>query len=68
VQETSKKVLLMKIDFDKAYDGIEWDFILNMLDWLGFDSFHHRLVETLFSWTSIRVCVNDVCFNLILVQ
>lgn len=35
-RETGQKALLFKIDFEKGYDRIEWDFILNMLDWLRF--------------------------------
>jgi hypothetical protein len=32
VRETGKKALLLKNDFDKACDRIEWDFILDKLD------------------------------------
>lgn len=39
--ETGQKVIFLKIDFDKAYDIIEQNFILNMLYWLGFGSMHH---------------------------
>jgi len=31
-----KEALFIKIDFEKAYDRVEWNFILNMLKDLGF--------------------------------
>jgi len=42
--------------------------ILNMLDWLGFGSFYHQLVETLFLWALARVSVNGVLFDPIILQ
>jgi hypothetical protein len=34
--------------------------MLHMLDQLGFGSVYHQFVETLFSWSSVRVSVNGV--------
>ena len=38
----------MKIDFKKAYDKVEWDFILMTLRALGFGERFVQIVQTLF--------------------
>lgn len=34
--KTSQQAIFLKIDFDKAYDQIDWSFIIDMLTYLGF--------------------------------
>lgn len=35
-QQSQQDALLVKLDFDKAYDRMRWSFIIKMLQWLGF--------------------------------
>ncbi|XP_071695268.1 uncharacterized protein [Rutidosis leptorrhynchoides] len=34
----NKKMLLFKVDFEKAYDSVNWDYLLFMLSSLGFSA------------------------------
>jgi hypothetical protein len=47
-KETSQQALFLKIDFDKAYDWIDWTFITDMLTCLGFGSQCVGMVSTFF--------------------
>lgn len=68
VHKSRQKALLLKIDFDKAYDKIEWDFILDVLDLLGFGSFFTDTMATLFTHALARVYVNGTFSKSILLQ
>lgn len=57
-KEQNTKGLCMKIDFDKAYDRLEWSFILKMLEWLGFGKSFISSISLLFVNASARVCIN----------
>ncbi|XP_071713579.1 uncharacterized protein [Rutidosis leptorrhynchoides] len=35
-KKKKKKAMLFKVDFDKAFDSIHWDYILSMLHFMGF--------------------------------
>jgi len=35
-KEKSKRVVV-KVDFEKAYDSVDWDFLMYMMDILGFN-------------------------------
>ena len=48
----------MKVDFEKAYDCIEWDFILDCLESTGFGNYFIRMVYTLLVGAITRVQVN----------
>lgn len=50
--------LLIKIDFEKTYDKIEWFFITTMLSTNGFGSFLISLVKMLFRYASIVLTMN----------
>lgn len=50
-KKTKKKILLFKVDFDKAFDSVNWEYLDNTLDKMGFGSkwrswirgcLHHR--------------------------
>ena len=49
-QKYNKRVFVLKIDYKKAYDSVEWDYLLFMLRSLGFDD---RWVK----WMAGCVCV-----------
>lgn len=46
---SNQNTLFVKIYFEKSYDKIEWNFILAMLQALGFDPAFLALVKMLFS-------------------
>lgn len=51
---------MLLLDFEKAYDRIEWGFVLLMLEDFGFpDSFFH-MVKTLFQDATAQVKVNGI--------
>lgn len=50
--------LFVKINFDNASDIIEWGFILDMLDFLGFVPGFRFAVKTLISRVSVKIHVN----------
>lgn len=50
--------LFFKIDFDKAYDRIEWDFVLQSLHDLGLGKNFTKQVHALFGNARARVVVN----------
>ena len=45
------------VDFIKAFDTLEWDFILNTLKHFGFNDSFIRWVQTLYS--DIQTCVSN---------
>ncbi|XP_022008026.1 uncharacterized protein LOC110907340 [Helianthus annuus] len=38
VKKNGKQSFLLKIDFEKAYDNVSWEFLLSVLDQMGFPS------------------------------
>lgn len=57
-QETKQDFYFLKIDFDKAYDRIEWRFIESSLKSMGLRSRFIGYVCTLFGHARSRVAVN----------
>nr|KUM50953.1 hypothetical protein ABT39_MTgene799 [Picea glauca]QHR90568.1 hypothetical protein Q903MT_gene4593 [Picea sitchensis] len=57
-RSTSLEALFIKIDFEKAYDRVEWPFILAMLKALGFGLAFINSVETLFASASTYLSIN----------
>lgn len=53
-----KKMLLMKFDFDKAYDRLRWNFMLKVLLKLGFGEVFCKMIGSLFSNASAILCLN----------
>lgn len=37
VKRSKRECFMFKIDFEKAYDSVSWDFLDYMMNWLGFD-------------------------------
>lgn len=58
VRRSRQQALFLKIDFAKAYDHIEWPFILTMLQALGFGPFFLQYVEMLFEDASSCITIN----------
>lgn len=59
VLSSNQDALFIKIDFEKAYDKIEWFFIIGMLSALGFDPYFISSVKILFGEASVVLTMND---------
>jgi hypothetical protein len=51
--------VLLKIDFEKAYDKVNWSFLQQALRMKGFDSKWCRWIQQIVSHGSVGVHVND---------
>nr|GEX56480.1 cysteine-rich receptor-like protein kinase [Tanacetum cinerariifolium] len=58
IKKARKKCLLFKVDFEKAYDSLNWDFLLEVLIIIGFESKWCKWVEACLASASISVLVN----------
>lgn len=36
-KKKKRKVMIMKVDFDKAYDSVCWGYLLQIMEFMGFD-------------------------------
>uniref|UniRef100_A0A453RS56 Reverse transcriptase domain-containing protein n=1 Tax=Aegilops tauschii subsp. strangulata TaxID=200361 RepID=A0A453RS56_AEGTS len=52
--------LLIKLDIAKAFDTVRWDYMLDLLQCLGFPQRWRALLMTLFTTTSSRVFLNGM--------
>ena len=50
--------MVFKVDFEKAYDSIEWDFLLDIMKEMGFDRKWVKWIKACLSSTSISILVN----------
>ncbi|XP_071714534.1 uncharacterized protein [Rutidosis leptorrhynchoides] len=56
-KKRKKKALFFKVDFDKAFDSIHWEYILTMLSNVGFGP----------KWVSwIRACLSSSCASVLI--
>ena len=60
VEETKPDYWFLKINFDKAYDRIEWEFVPQSMHDLGLGKRFIHFVHLLFGNASARVSVNGV--------
>ena len=60
---SSQLILFIKIDFEKSYDRVEWNFILRMLWALGFGPQFIHYVSILFSNASTMIMTNGILFE-----
>ena len=52
--------LLIKLDIAKAFDTVRWDYMLDLLQRLGFPQRWRALLTTLFTTASSRVLLNGI--------
>lgn len=62
---SGQDVLFIKIDFEKAYDRIEWRYILSMLKALGFGPVFIQSISILFKDASAILNLNNSHFDVI---
>ena len=58
-RKSKQSLVFLKIDFAKAYDPIEWPFILAMLLALGFGPNFLQSVEMLFGDANVCITINN---------
>jgi hypothetical protein len=51
--------VILKLDFEKAYDKVKWSFLEHMLRMKGFSSEWRALINYLVSTGSVEICVNN---------
>ncbi|KAJ0554035.1 putative RNA-directed DNA polymerase [Helianthus annuus] len=58
IEKNKKKAFFLKIDFDKAYDNVNWNFIIDILAQMGFPSRWCRWIRGIISSARASVLVN----------
>lgn len=59
----NEEMVLLNLDMDKAYDRIEWSYVLRVLSKMGFDANFLRMVGALFSNASAQMTLNGRACN-----
>ena len=59
LHRTKQSGVILKLDFEKAYDKVRWSFLLQTLRMKGFSSKWISWIETFISGGSVAVNVND---------
>ena len=57
-KSNNKSCLVFKVDYEKAYDSVSWNFVLYMLGKIGFNSKWVKWIEGCLKSASISVLVN----------
>ena len=60
---SKQNILFIKIDFEKAYDWIEWRFILSMLKFVGFRPMFINSISMLFKYAFAILNLNNFQFD-----
>jgi len=58
VRKKKKKCIIVKADFEKAYDSMDWNFLLYMLQMMGFENTWIKLIRSCLRSSSISILVN----------
>ena len=58
IRRRRKRGLCLKVDFEKAYDSVRWDFLYDMLSRLGFHSVWIKWIRGCLESATISVLVN----------
>jgi hypothetical protein len=57
-EKNNQDLVLLLLDFEKAFDRIEWDFLFKALDKLGFSPTYVRWVASLYREATSAIKVN----------
>ena len=58
LQSKQAKGVILKIDFEKAFDSVSWDFVLQVLNHMGFSVQWLSWISAIFSSSRVSVLVN----------
>ncbi|KAJ9562034.1 hypothetical protein OSB04_007194 [Centaurea solstitialis] len=58
LKSSRKKGLIFKVDFEKAYDSVSWEFLLDLLEQMGFGRKWRKWVGTCLKSSRISILVN----------
>lgn len=56
--KNKKSCFLFKVNFEKAYDSVDWEFLLGMMKCLGFDEVWCQWIRECVSTTKASVLIN----------
>jgi len=59
IRKERLKGVIVKVDFEKAYNSVEWIFLEYMMNRLGFNSRWIKWINTCLKSTTVSVLVND---------
>ena len=62
-KSSNQNAAMFLLDFEKAYDRVEWDFILSILQAFGFPAEFVRFVQVLLKDSSARIEINGLLSN-----
>jgi hypothetical protein len=57
-KRTNQSMVLLKLDFGKAYDEVIWKFLFLVLERMGMDCKFTNMVQVLFNNAKTYVCLN----------
>ena len=58
VKEKKNKAMLLKLDFQKAYDAIRWSFLESMLENMGFGTKWRKWINMCVFFVSLSILIN----------
>jgi hypothetical protein len=59
-EESNQDLVLLLLDFEKAFDRIDWNFLFSAMDHIGFSNTWIKWVRTLYREASSAIKVNGV--------
>ena len=62
-QETKQELTILLLDFEKAYDRVDWNFLYEVMDCLGLPSDYVKAVFALYNSAASRVLVGGALGN-----
>jgi hypothetical protein len=51
-------LIFLKLDIAKAFDSLNWGYLLKVLEWMGFGQRWHDLISLILASTSSRILLN----------